>query len=726
MTDGPAHLVSSVLDEEARRQAASDEGDATPVDLSTLPGVGGDAVRLRDVLDRPRLELLVTLGAIWGLGFAIFAMTAILAAKVAHQYDFSLRFLVQVAVLPGFTIIGASQPLGNYVDRATTNRPRVLRWLLAVSVLGLVLAGAAFERWEFLGVLAFTGAGVLATVPVQCSLLADAFPLRARPAVFAGYVTIGAAGFVVGPLLVAAASALFDGEAEWRAGFFVAAVLGAVLAFVAGRLHDVRRGRPEVEEVFHDDGDISDEPLGTVHALGRFRQIATLRSMPVALFAMGVGFLGWGVWFNLWLLGHFDVRATDRALLLALMALPALVTTLPVGRLAGSLFRRAPHRAVRLSALLLIGFDLAVVGWWTHNLATTIVLGAAAFACVTGSIASVLPVAQAVIPPQTRAQGFGAFVNSLFIGAFLVGAPLPDYWPELERQHTALSIAVPILTALGAGLMFYGSRFVERDMRRVVEELEEERARADALAAGAETPLLEVHNVDFGYGPVQVLFGITFDVRQGETLAVLGTNGAGKSTLLRVISGLGVPDRGAVRLDGETVTYLSAEQRSRRGIVQVRGADVFPELTVADNLRAALVGHPAERRDAARRVANVYDTFPALGARRNQVAASLSGGEQQMLAVGCALLFEPRLLLVDELSLGLAPLVVQSLLQVVERLKAEGYTMVIVEQSLNIASSISDRVLFVEKGHIRFDGATRDLAARDDLARAVFLGGEGG
>jgi ABC-type branched-subunit amino acid transport system ATPase component len=448
--------------------------------------------------------------------------------------------------------------------------------------------------------------------------------------------------------------------------------------------------------------------------------------MPVALFAMGVGFLGWGVWFNLWLLGHFDVRATDRALLLALMALPALVTTLPVGRLAGSLFRRAPHRAVRLSALLLIGFDLAVVGWWTHNLATTIVLGAAAFACVTGSIASVLPVAQAVIPPQTRAQGFGAFVNSLFIGAFLVGAPLPDYWPELERQHTALSIAVPILTALGAGLMFYGSRFVERDMRRVVEELEEERARADALAAGAETPLLEVHNVDFGYGPVQVLFGITFDVRQGETLAVLGTNGAGKSTLLRVISGLGVPDRGAVRLDGETVTYLSAEQRSRRGIVQVRGADVFPELTVADNLRAALVGHPAERRDAARRVANVYDTFPALGARRNQVAASLSGGEQQMLAVGCALLFEPRLLLVDELSLGLAPLVVQSLLQVVERLKAEGYTMVIVEQSLNIASSISDRVLFVEKGHIRFDGATRDLAARDDLARAVFLGGEGG
>ena len=118
------------------------------------------------------------MGATWGLGFAIFAMTALLAAKIAHHYDFSFRFLVATAVLPGFTIVLVSQPLGNYVDRATTDRPRVLRWLLAVSVFALVLSGAAFERWEFLGVLAFTGAGVLATVPVQSSLLADTFPIR--------------------------------------------------------------------------------------------------------------------------------------------------------------------------------------------------------------------------------------------------------------------------------------------------------------------------------------------------------------------------------------------------------------------------------------------------------------------------------------------------------------------------------------------------------------------
>jgi ABC-type branched-subunit amino acid transport system ATPase component len=724
----PATLVSAVLDEESRRQAeaaAVDDGGEV-VDLASLPGVDGDEVPLRTVLDRDGPDLLLTVGAMWGLGFAIFAMTAILAHEIAHQYHFSFRFLVQVAILPGFTILLVSQPLGNLVDRSTTNRPRVMRWMLALSAVALLLSGAAFYRWEFLGVLAFTGTGVLATVPVQSSMLADAFPIRARPGVFAAYVTIGAAGFVVGPLLVALGTGLFAGNAEWRACFFVAAALATVLAFVAGRLPDARRGGAEVEEIFHDDGDISDEHLSTLHALTRFRQIATLRYMTLGLLAMGFGFIGWGLWFNLWLQGHFQLDATDRALLLALMALPALVATPFIGRLAGHAFRRAPHRAVGLSAVLLLGFNLALVGWWTHTVATTIVIGALGFACVVGAIASILPVAQAVIPPQTRAQGFGAFINSLFIGAFVAGAPIIEFWPELERQHTTLSLFVPFVTVLGAGLMLYGSRFVERDMHRTVEELQEERTRAEAVRAGAEPPLLQVRNLAFSYGPVQVLFDIDVDVRRGETLAVLGTNGAGKSTLLRVISGLGLPDRGVVRFDGETITYLPAEARARKGIVQVRGADVFPGLSVRDNLRAALAAHPEERRDAERRIANVFDAFPALGPRHNQDAASLSGGEQQMLALGCALLFEPRLLLIDELSLGLAPLVVQSLLAVVERLKAEGYTMVIVEQSLNIASAISDRVVFVEKGRIRFDGPTSELAARDDLARAVFLGGEGG
>jgi ABC-type branched-subunit amino acid transport system ATPase component len=234
---------------------------------------------------------------------------------------------------------------------------------------------------------------------------------------------------------------------------------------------------------------------------------------------------------------------------------------------------------------------------------------------------------------------------------------------------------------------------------------------------------LAIRGLDAGYGRVQVLFGLDLDVAPGEVVAVLGANGAGKTTLLRAISGLLTPTAGTIALDGNDLAKTHAEARARRGVVQVRGADVFGGLTVDDNLRAALVAHPDARRDAAARIERVYDVFPALAAHRKQDAASLSGGEQQMVALGCALLFEPRLLLVDELSLGLAPLVVQRLLDVLTALRDQGQTMVVVEQSLAVAARLTDRVVYVEKGTIRFDGAPDALAADEELARAVFLGG---
>jgi ABC-type branched-subunit amino acid transport system ATPase component len=240
---------------------------------------------------------------------------------------------------------------------------------------------------------------------------------------------------------------------------------------------------------------------------------------------------------------------------------------------------------------------------------------------------------------------------------------------------------------------------------------------------GPTAPRLGIRALEAGYGRVQVLFGVDLDVAPGEVVAVLGANGAGKTTLLRAVSGLLTPRAGSIALDGDDLADLGAEARARRGIVQVRGADVFPGLTVDENLRAALAAHRAERREAATRIARVYDVFPALAAHRGQDAASLSGGEQQMVALGCALLFEPAILLVDELSLGLAPLVVQRLLDVLGALRDQGQTMVVVEQSLAVAARLTDRVVFVEKGSVRFDGAPADLTADDELARAVFLGG---
>jgi ABC-type branched-subunit amino acid transport system ATPase component len=190
---------------------------------------------------------------------------------------------------------------------------------------------------------------------------------------------------------------------------------------------------------------------------------------------------------------------------------------------------------------------------------------------------------------------------------------------------------------------------------------------------------------------------------------------------------LGIPDRGVVRLSGRTLTYVDAEVRFKHGIVQLRGgAGTFRDLTIHDNLRTAMLATGKTDAEMQVRIDEIMQLFPALTDRRNELADDLSGGQQQMLALAMALLHEPEILLIDELSLGLAPVVVQELLVIVEQLKARGQSMIIVEQSVNIALAFADRAVFMEKGRVRFEGPARELAERDDLVRAVFLGGEGG
>jgi ABC-type branched-subunit amino acid transport system ATPase component len=216
-------------------------------------------------------------------------------------------------------------------------------------------------------------------------------------------------------------------------------------------------------------------------------------------------------------------------------------------------------------------------------------------------------------------------------------------------------------------------------------------------------------------------------VRAGEVVGVIGPNGAGKSTVLRAISGLALPERGVIRFQGRTVTFTDATERVRRGIVQVPGGKAaFPSLTVRENLLAGAYTFIWNAKQLEAKSAEVLALFPRLQERMDQPAGTLSGGEQQMLALAKALLLDPELLLIDELSLGLAPVMVQEILQTIDVLKERGITMIVVEQSLNVALSISDRAVFMEKGRVRFEGPAAELLERDDLARAVFLGGEGG
>jgi len=281
---------------------------------------------------------------------------------------------------------------------------------------------------------------------------------------------------------------------------------------------------------------------------------------------------------------------------------------------------------------------------------------------------------------------------------------------------------------LGGLILMNSARYIRNDLSLVVEALlEEQDETRRRTSAPDNVPVLQVANLDYSYGPVQVLFDVGFEVKRGATLALLGTNGAGKSTVFRAISGLGTSDRGVVRLNGQTITYTAAETRAQLGVIQVAGGKAtFPPLSVRDNLLAGGWIHRHDRADLDARIDHVLELFPALVERLDVAAGDLSGGQQQMLALAKALLHEPEVLLIDELSLGLAPLVVQELLEVIETLQARGQTMVIIEQSINLALSISDRAIFMEKGQVRFEGPAAELAERDDLVRAVFFGGEGG
>jgi len=232
----------------------------------------------------------------------------------------------------------------------------------------------------------------------------------------------------------------------------------------------------------------------------------------------------------------------------------------------------------------------------------------------------------------------------------------------------------------------------------------------------SSAPLLHVDDVDAGYGDVPALRGLTVTLAEGETLAVIGANGAGKSTLLKTIAGVLRPGRGEVRLDGEVVTALPAHQRVARGIsLCPEGRRLFPSLTVEENLQ---VGAYA-RRPGPWDLRAVYELFPLVAERRGRPAANLSGGEQQAVAIGRSLMANPRLLLLDEVSLGLAPVIVGQLYAALPRITAQGTTVLVVEQDVHQAMAVADRVQCLLEGRTVLEGPA-DQVDPAELAAAYF------
>jgi branched-chain amino acid transport system ATP-binding protein len=232
------------------------------------------------------------------------------------------------------------------------------------------------------------------------------------------------------------------------------------------------------------------------------------------------------------------------------------------------------------------------------------------------------------------------------------------------------------------------------------------------------TPLLEVDGLRAGYGSVPVLQGVSFSVAEGETAVMFGLNGAGKSTTVNTIAGLLKTWGGQVRFDGKILTGLPASEIVKRGVsLSPEGRRVFPQLSVRTNLE---LGAWTRRSVQKEQMAKVFGYFPRLEERVDQLAGTLSGGEQQMLAIGRALMSKPRLLLIDEASLGLSPKLTQTVFQVVDQINDDGTTVVIVEQNVGVLP-YADQALVMQKGTITFDGRGSDLHETGDL-RAAYLG----
>ena len=234
--------------------------------------------------------------------------------------------------------------------------------------------------------------------------------------------------------------------------------------------------------------------------------------------------------------------------------------------------------------------------------------------------------------------------------------------------------------------------------------------------------MLKVENINVYYGAIHALKGISVEVKQGEIVTLIGANGAGKSTILRTISGLLRAKTGDIVFEGNAIGGMPAEEIVRKGISQVpEGRRIFANMTVAENLELGAYIR-SDKAGIRKDIDKVFERFPRLGERRSQIAGTLSGGEQQMLAIGRGLMSQPKLMLLDEPSMGLAPLLVKEIFSIIQEINASGTTILLVEQNAQAALSVADRAYVLETGRITLSGTGKELMA-SDAVRKAYLGG---
>ncbi|MCP3934137.1 MAG: MFS transporter [Actinomycetia bacterium] len=693
-----------------------------------LPGVGSDAMSLKEGLKKGGSSTFVLLLILNSLDELEAGAMALLAPDIRDTFGVSNGTITFItAASAAFIALGAF-PMGWLADRY--RRAPIIGICTALFTGFVFLTGLAVNAFMMFWTRFGVGIAKANTLPVHSSLIADTYPIAIRGRLGAVTAMCGRSVNAIAPVLIGAIVAISGGDEGWRWAFFILGFPVAFFAFRAFRLPEPPRGQWEKADVL--DSVIEDDdpaPISVEAAFARLLRIRTVKAVIIAFCALGFLLFTLGVQTNIYLEEEFGLSTFGRGVVASIAGIIATMFLPFVGRRFDQLYRRDPAQALRLIGFLLLPLAVLLpIQFLMPNEYLFVAVGIPVQVLFASSFAMVGPTVQAIVPYRLR--GLGSALVTLYIfligavGGALVAALLIDaYGP----RTAIIALAIPSLS-IGALMLLRGASSIKYDLSLIVAELQEELEEHERQREDPELiPAIQVADLDFSYGPVQILFDLNFSVSKGETLALLGTNGAGKSTVLRVITGLGTPQRGVVRLHGRTITYSTPEQRAAMGIQMLPGGKgTFPNLSIGDNLRIGAYRYRHDAADVQRRIDRVVEVFPSLSDRMGDRAGNLSGGQQQMLALARVMLHEPEVLIIDELSLGLAPALVQDLLEHIDALKEAGQTMIIVEQSLNVALAVADRAVFLEKGQVRFEGSARELAERDDLARAVFLGSEGG
>jgi len=714
-TGDMAALAATVLDEEAARQAEQESSEVLFAD-DLLPGVKSEGISLKKGLAMGGgAATFVVLMILNSLDELQTAAIAVLAPDIRDTFGVSDGTITFIASSSGAFVVLGAIPMGWAADRM--RRIPIIGWASIIFAAMVTLSGMAVNAFSFFWARFGVGIAKANTIPVHSSMIADTYPIGIRGRIGAIDKGTGRLIAVISPILVGGIAAIANGPGEvdgWRWTYYILGIPVAIAAIAAFFLKEPQRGRWEKEDVLGESFTEDDPlPVSLDAAFSRLMRIKTVKSVVLGFSALGFGLFTAPVLENLWLEDKFGLESFERGAWATAAGLFTVLSLVYVGPKFDRLWRENPTRTLQMIGAL-IGFSAIFkpIQWAMPTVPLFIAFSIPTLVMLNTAFAMVSPVMQAIVPYRLRGSGTALITLYIFFiggtGGGLISFMFADSWGP---RVTTLVLTIPS-AILGGWIMYRGARHVRHDLSLNVQELFDEQDEQRRTTGDDEVPALQLNNIDFSYGPVQVLFDVAFEVKKGETLALLGTNGAGKSTILRVISGLGIPQRGVVRLGGRTVTYTSPQLRSRLGIQQLPGGKgVFPDMTVRQNLVMGAYIHRHDSADVERRIASVLELFPDLERRQGQRASSMSGGQQQMLALARVLLHEPEILLIDEaLAVGDRSFREKSAQRLDEH-RANAGTVLLVSHNLSEIRRSCDRVIWLQDGLIVADGPTGEVLA---------------